>query len=281
MANRGASIARGRLMQHRKAKNTMNQGTALITGASSGIGRELAKTFAARGHDVVLVARSRERLRALADELGKRHGVSATVIVADLSATDGPQKVFAWVRRRKIAIDVLVNNAGVMNNGEFSDIALSSHLNVLQVNVVASTVLTHLFVRQMVERGHGRILQVASMAGLQAIPRLGLYAASKAYMIHLSEALSEELAGTGVSCTVLCPGFTDTEILSQAPDTLRLPRFAIGSAADVARDGYNACMRGVPLYVSGLANQVAAQAVRYQPRWLARSIAGALARRNR
>jgi short-subunit dehydrogenase len=259
----------------------MSQGTTLITGASSGIGCELAKVFAAHGHDLVLVARNRERLRRLAGDLTKLHGVRITVLAIDLGEPDSARALFAAVRRRRIAVEILVNNAGVMHNGEFADIELSDHLNVLQVNVLTPTALAHLFVRPMIERGSGRILHVASMAGFQPIPRLGVYAASKAYAIHLAEALSEELAGTGVTSTVLCPGFTATDILSQAPDAARLPRFAVGSAADVARDGYGACMNGVPLYVSGFANQVAAQAIRYQPRWLTRSIAGAIARRNR
>jgi short-subunit dehydrogenase len=259
----------------------MNQGTTLITGASGGIGRELANVFAAHGHDLVLVARNRKRLLELARELKQTHGISATVLTSDLSKPDAAETLFASVQRRKIVVEILVNNAGAMHNGDFAEIALASHLDVIHVNVVAPTVLAHLFLGPMIRRGHGRILHVASMAGFQAIPRLGVYAATKAYAIHLAEALSEELVGTGVTVTALCPGFTDTEILLQAPDALRLPPFAIGSAAEVARDGYRACMNATPVYVSGLANQLAVQAIRYQPRWLTRSIAGALARRNK
>ncbi len=259
----------------------MNQGTALITGASGGIGGELAKVFAAHGHELVLVGRNRKKLVLLARDLKATHGTRATVITSDLRLPNAPRELFAAVRRRKISIEILVNNAGAMFNGDFVDIDLESHLEVIQVNVTAPTILAHLFLRPMVERGHGRILHVASMAGFQALPRLAVYAASKAYAIHLTEALSEELLGTGVTATALCPGFTDTGILSQAPDLSRLPAFAIGSAADVARDGYRACMNATPLCVSGFANRLATQAIRYQPRWLARTLAGALARRNK
>lgn len=259
----------------------MDRKTALVTGASSGIGLELSKVFAAHEHDLVLVARSRDKLTELAKEVTRLHGVRATVLAADLSLPNAAQTLFASVRRRGIAVEILVNNAGIMHNGEFVDIPTARHLALLHLNVVTPTVLTHLFVQAMIERGHGRVLNVASMAGLQPLPRLAAYAASKAYAIHLSEALSEELAGTGVTSTVLCPGFTETSTLSQARDAQRLPRFAIGSAADVAKDGYAACMNGVPLYISGLANQLAAEAIRYQPRWLTRTIAGAIARRNR
>jgi len=260
----------------------MNQGTTLITGASGGIGRELARVFAAHGHELILAGRNRKRLLALARELNEvRDGVRATVLTADLGKPEGAKTLFDSVRRRKIDVEILVNNAGAMSNGDFADIPLAAHLDVIHVNVVAPTVLPYLFLGAMLERGHGRILHVASMAGFQAIPRLAVYAASKAYGMHLAEALSEEVAGTGVTVTALCPGFTRTGILSQAPDAARLPPFAVGSPADVALDGYRACMNAIPLQVSGLANQLAAQAIRYQPRWLARSIAGAIARRNK
>jgi len=259
----------------------MNAGTALVTGASSGIGRELARVFAANGHDLVLVARRRDRLRALAAELERDHGVGVTVLVQDLEKPRAAGALFRAVERRGIDVDVLVNNAGIMANGDFVDIPLARHLAVVGLNVLVPTELAYLFLRPMLERGWGRILNVGSMAGFQALPRLSVYAATKAYALHLTEALSEELRGTGVSATALCPGFTDTEVLSQAPDVRGLPSFAIGSAEAVARDGYRACMEGIPVYVSGLGNQLATQLIHYQPRWLRRTLGGMFARRNK
>lgn len=259
----------------------MPAGTALITGASSGIGLELAKVFAQNGYDVVLVARRRERLGALAHELEREHGVRATVFACDLARPGAAERVFAFVERRRIAVDVLVNNAGSMFNGEFADGPLARHFDMLKVDVVVPTTLAYLFLGPMLARGHGRILNVGSMAGFQPVPRLAVYAASKAYLLHWSEALSEELIGTGVSVTTLCPGFTATDILGQAPDVSRLPAFAVGSAEAVAREGYTACMNGQVVQVTGLSNQFAALLIQHQPRWLTRAIGGALARRNR
>ena len=148
----------------------MNRGTALITGASGGIGGELAKVFAAHGHELVLVGRNRKRLVELARELESAHGKRATVITADLRMPNAPRELFASVRRRKIPIEILVNNAGAMYNGDFVDIGIENHLEVIQVNVTAPTILAHLFLRPMVARGHGRILHVASMAGFQRNP---------------------------------------------------------------------------------------------------------------
>ncbi len=255
--------------------------TALITGASSGIGRELAKVFAAEGHNLVLTARRRTELDALARQLALQHGTHVTVLPRDLAITGAANLLVRTIRRRKLEISILVNNAAAMFNDDFVETALSSLEDVMQVNVVAPTVLTRLLIGPMLERGHGRILNVASMAGFQPIPRLAAYASSKAYLLHLTEALAEELLGTGVTATALCPGFTHTETLHQAPDLAALPSYFVGSAEQVARDGYRACMNGSPVYVSGVANQLASQLIHYQPRWLKRAIGGALARRNK
>ena len=259
----------------------MSAGTALITGASSGIGLELAKVFAAHGHDLVLVARRRDKLRALARQLEREHPIEATVFPCDLSQAGAAERVFSFVERRGIEVDILVNNAGAMHNGEFVDGPFAHYLEVITVDIVAPTELAYRFLAPMLERGRGRILNVGSMAGFQPVPRLAVYAASKAYLLSLTEALSEELVGTGVTVTALCPGFTATEILGQAPDVAKLPATAIGSADVVARDGYAACMRGEVVHVTGLTNQFAALFIQYQPRWLTRAIGGILARRNR
>ena len=259
----------------------MAQGAVLITGASGGIGRELARVFAAEGHDVILVARNRAKLKELASELVDRFGVSAEPLPRDLQRPGAASALFASLDRRRVEVDILVNNAAVLQSGPFADMPLSDHLALMQLNIVVPTTLTHLFLGPMLDRGRGRILNVASIAAFQPLARLGVYAAAKAYLLHLTEALSEELRGTGVTATVLCPGFTDTEMMSRWADSQRVPDFAVSAAADVARDGYRACMNGEPLYVSGATNQWITALVRYQPRWLVRAFSGMMARQVR
>jgi uncharacterized protein len=252
----------------------MPNDVALITGASSGIGLELARTFAAEGHDLVLVARSRGKLRALAQELSHEHGVRVIPIPQDLTRTGAAQALRNALRRRRLHVDVLVNNAGVLLTGDFEDIALRSQLALLQLNVIVPMTLTHLLLAPMLKRGRGRILNVASIAAFQPLARLAVYAGSKAFVLHFTEALSEELKGTGVTATALCPGFTDTDMMSAVGDASWLPSFAVNSAEQVARDGYRACMNGTPVYVSGAANQMITELMRYQPRWLVRALSG-------
>ncbi len=251
----------------------------LITGASRGIGLELSKIFAANGHDLVLVARSRERLLEISRSLERAHRVRVKTIVKDLGRPGAAASLHTTVAKSGLAIEILVNNAGTMINSDFARIPLARHQALIQLNITTTLELTQLFLAPMLQRKRGRILNVASMAAFQPLPRLAAYAGSKAFILHLTEAISEELRGTGVTVTALCPGFTDTEILYEAPDVERLPGLAIGSAVEVARDAYRACMSGAPLCVSGLGNQLAAQVIRYQPRWMVRTIAGALARR--
>jgi short-subunit dehydrogenase len=264
----------------RRSPRPTDPGTVLITGASRGIGLELSKIFAAAGHDLILVARSRGPLQEIRQLLERSYGVRVKAIVKDLSRSGAAESLHATLTRSGVAVDILVNNAGAMVNADFAKIPLARHAALLQLNVVATVELTQLLLIPMLQRRRGRILNVASMAAFQPLPRLATYAASKAFVLHLTEALAEELRGTGVTATALCPGFTDTEILSEAPDVTRLPGFAIGSAVEVARDAYRACMRGAPLCVSGAGNQLAVQLIRYQPRWMVRTIAGALARRS-
>jgi uncharacterized protein len=255
-----------------------NQGAALITGASVGIGRELARVFAANGHDLFLVARTRDKLEELASELRDSYGVEVHALPRDLSRPNAAQSLFDYFEQRRVAIDVLINNAAVLQNGDFAGLPLKGHLGLLQLNVVVPTTLMHLFMTPMLERGFGRILNVASIAAFQPLARVAVYAAAKAYVLHLTEALSEELAGTGVTVTALCPGFTDTSMMSAATDSNWVPAFAVSRAEEVARDGYRACMSGTPVYVSGAANQWMTQMIRYQPRWLVRAISGMVAR---
>ncbi|HJQ57316.1 MAG TPA: SDR family oxidoreductase [Vineibacter sp.] len=260
--------------------NQARRRRALVTGASEGIGRELATVFAANQFDLVLLARNRDRLHELAVELKTAHGIDAAIAPADLSEPAAPQAVFDSMREQGFVIDVLVNNAGLLFEGEFKEIAADDHLRLLQLNVVAVTALTRLFVGDMVGRGGGRVLNVASVAAFMPIPRLAVYAASKAYVLSFSEALSEELKGTGVTVTALCPGVTSTAMVG-GTDLSRLPSMMIMDAPAVAREGYTACMAGKAVHVAGPANDIAVQWIKYQPDWLVRSVGGMLARMRR
>lgn len=182
--------------------------TALITGASAGIGRELAKVFAENGHDLVLVARSKDKRTMLVRELTAGYDVRATMISNDLTEAGAPRSLLTSVRRREIDVDILVNDAGVVEQGEFIRMKPTRLAEIVQLNAIALTQMTRLFAAPMVERGSGRILNVASTASFQAVPYLAVYAATKAFVLSLTEALAEELAGTGVTLTALCPGFT-------------------------------------------------------------------------
>jgi short-subunit dehydrogenase len=197
-------------------------GTALVTGASEGIGRELARVFASERFDLVLVARGRDKLEALAGELATRHGVRAEAIAIDLSEPRAPSQLFDETRRRGLHVDILVNNAGVMEFGSFVDTPLERLAAMVSVNVGALTALTRLYVEPMIVARHGHLLNVASTGAFLPIPSLAAYAATKAYILSLSEALSEELHDTGVTVTVCCPGFTHTHMSDQIPGIEKL-----------------------------------------------------------
>ena len=250
--------------------------TALITGASSGIGRELARVFAEHGHDLVITARRRDRLEELAAELGDRVRVEA--ISANLATRNGIaalKRGITTLKRgittRELDIDVLVNNAGAGASGEFAGMAPAKSLTLIDLNVRALTDLTHFVLPGMIERGRGRILNVASVASFQAVPGMSVYAASKAFVLSFTEALSEELAATPVTVTALCPGLTRTEMVG---DLQAAPDFMFASAAEVAAEGYRACVAGEVIRVPGIANQALVNWLQYQPRWLKRFLSG-------
>src|SRR5216684_4294091 len=182
--------------------------TVLITGASSGIGLDLARIFAAKKFDLILTTRTEAKLRDLARELERQHKIEAHVIVADLAEPDGPHRIFAEIVRLGLPIDNLVNNAGFGAYGEFKDIRLQEDLDMIQVNITALTHLTNLALPQMIKRERGRIMNVASTAAFQPGPLMAVYYATKAYVLSFSEALANEVHGTGVSVTALCPGPT-------------------------------------------------------------------------
>jgi hypothetical protein len=266
------------------ARQPVGQGqTALITGASSGIGEALAQRFARAGFNLVLVARSADKLKVLSAALARDHGIKAWVSPADLSVPGAAQKLAVAMKRARRPIDVLVNNAGVLEHGAFVSMRATRHRELIELNVVAlSEMLAH-FVPPMVERGQGRVLNVASIAAFQPVPMLATYAATKAYVLSLTESLSEELQGTGVTVTALCPGITATSMLDQAQAASAelggLPSMVIGSAEQVADEGFQACLKGEVIRVPGVLNRAATLAGRATPRWLLRRVSGAMVRR--
>lgn len=257
--------------------------TALITGASSGIGEALARRFAQMGHPLVLAARNKARLESIAAGLRADFGIDVGVEACDLTQRNAPGALAAALRRRHIAVDILVNNAGVLQQGEFARMLPERHQELIDLNVSALTGMLAHFLPPMQEREHGRVLNVASIAAFQPIPLLATYAATKAYVLSLTESLADELRDSGVTVTALCPGITDTRMLSGAVAAnarlASLPDFLIGDADEVAAEGYRACMAGAVIAVPGAVNRAVTLASRATPKWLLRRIAGTLARR--
>jgi short-subunit dehydrogenase len=255
---------------------------ALVTGASSGIGAQIAARLAAAGHDLVLVARSADKLAALAAALKAEHGVNAWPMAADLAAPGAAAQLAAACRRARRPVEVLVNNAGALEHGPFTAMKAARHEELIALNVTALTALLAQFVPPMAKRGHGRVLNVASIAAFQPVPMLATYAATKAYVLSITESLAGELNGSGVTVTALCPGITATPMLSQAQAASRelnkLPGFVVGDVDAVAARGVAACLRGDVICVPGLVNQAAVIAGRATPKWLLRRVSGAVTR---
>jgi uncharacterized protein len=247
----------------------MSRRTALITGASAGIGEAFADVFAAEGFDLVVTARREDRLRALAARIEQQRGVRVEIVVEDLSDPAAPARLCAELEARGITIDALVNNAGYGVTGVYTSSEWRRHADFLQVMVIAVAELTHRLLPGMIDRGYGRIVNVASLAGLSPAPAgHTLYAASKAFVIKFSEALAAEVKKHGVLVTAVCPGFTLSEfhdVTGTRATVSRLPRFMWMDAPTVAREGFDAVMSGVPIYVNGRVNRGIATLVRYLP----------------
>ena len=248
--------------------------TVLITGASGGIGYELAKLFARDHYNLVLVARSAEKLNQVAAELQSQFGVAVKTVALDLAAAPAAQFLFDQLQREGVAIDVLVNNAGFGGFGEFAEMPEDEILGQIQLNIVALTHLTRLFLPPMLATHSGRIMNVASTAAFQPGPLMAVYYASKAYVLSFSEALANEIAGSGVVVSCFCPGATGTGFAKRAgTENSRLFRKLRPMNAEVvARDGYRGLMSGRTIVISGLQNWLVAESVRFAPRKMVTAI---------
>jgi len=255
-------------------------GIALVTGASSGIGKELARCFAEGGHGVVLVARRLPLLETLASELGARYGQKTWALPCDLSSAEGVRSLLGELAARGLEIDFLVNNAGFGSTGRFDASPLEREVAMAELNVTAVVHLTHALLPGMLRRRGGRILNIGSTAGFQPGPYMATYYASKAFVNHFSEALFEELRGTGVTVTVSCPGPTRTEFgdVSGVGRANLFRRMPVASAERVAREAYAALFAGRALVVHGFLNRVGVVLVRFGWRGLVRRIIGFLNR---
>jgi len=247
--------------------------TVLITGASGGIGYELAKLFARDKLSLVLVARNQSQLEKVAAEMRTLGSPHVTVLAKDLGELEAPDEIFAETERRKITVDFLVNNAGFGERGPFLKTNLDNELEMVQVNVVALMHLTKLYLPGMVQRRFGRIMQVASTAAFQPGPFMSVYYATKAFVLSFSEATYEELRGSGITVTALCPGATTTGFAARAGMlNSKLFKLRVMDAKAVAEIGYRGFMAGKPLVITGLRNRFMAFSVRFGPRALVRKV---------
>jgi short-subunit dehydrogenase len=241
--------------------------TALITGASGGIGFELALLFGRDRYDCILVARSADKLHALAARLESEFRVKTLVVAKDLSKPAAVDEIYEKVTAAAMNVDVLVNNAGFTVFGLFTQTDLDAELEMLQVNVVALTALTKLFLKGMVERRYGRILNLGSTASFEPGPLMAVYYASKAYVLSFSEALANELRGTGVTVTALAPGPTRTGFQKRGEmEDSRLVQGQIADAQSVALAGYRGLMAGKTIVIPGFSNKLIPWVVRVSPR---------------
>src|SRR5579864_3506920 len=245
----------------------MPRQTVLITGASGGIGYELAKLFARDHYNLVLVARSADKLAQVATEL-QAHNVTIKTIALDLAQLPAPKFLFDQLQVERISVDFLINNAGFGAYGEFAEMPIDEILGQISLNIIALTELTRLFLPSMIARCNGRIMNIASTAGFQPGPLMAVYYATKAYVISFSEAIANELHNSGVTVTCFCPGATHTGFAKRAgTENSRLFKQLGGMSAEkVALDGYRAVMEGRTLAISGLHNWAVAQSTRFAPR---------------
>ncbi|MBA59399.1 MAG: hypothetical protein CMQ40_09545 [Gammaproteobacteria bacterium] len=248
----------------------MGRGTALITGSSSGIGEAFARLLAREGFDLVLTARREEKLLNLTKELT---GVRADVIAADLSHPEGIEKLLLTIDEKKLDINLAINNAGMMVEKPLHRLTNQEIDNILALNISAIVKITRHLIEKMARRGHGRILNVASVAAFHPFPGMDIYSATKAFVLSLSESLAENHRSQGIFVTALCPGITDTE-MAEKNIIDSVPNFMIARPEQVAREGYDAVMGREVVRISGLANRLALGLAKHQPRSLIRKLSG-------
>jgi len=255
--------------------------TALVTGASGGFGVEFVKRFAADGFDVVLVARSGAAMEELAAEMEERHGIMTVVLPKDLSEPHAAADVAANLEERGVRVDALVNNAGFSTYGPFAETDLDTTMEMLRVNMLTLTELTQRCLPGMIDRGWGRVLNLGSIGSFTPAPMTAAYAATKAYVLSLSLALRDELKGTGVTVTALCPGPTETGFQARAEmaDSALIAGKKLPTATEVADAGYEAMKRGKPYLVTGTTSRIMAFGTRFMPRTSASRISGQAQRR--
>ncbi len=244
--------------------------TCLVTGASSGIGASLARELASRGYGVTLAARRKERLRALADELLTEHGVRAETAACDVTKPASRRRLIQTIEQRGLSVEVLVNNAGFGSGGSFWELDGDKEAGMVQTNVAAVVALTHAFLPGMVERRRGAILNLGSTIAFQPVPFQTTYGATKAFVLSFTESLHEELRGTGVTVSALCPGPVRTEFGDEGGfggADEHIPSFMWLSPDDVAKAGVEGLERGQRVVVPGLVNQAQAIGGRLMPRW--------------
>lgn len=249
--------------------STQPRQTALITGASGGIGEAFARKMAASAYNVILVARSADKLHALEQELAAAYNITATGLPYDLTDAAAPQAIYDTLQAQALTVDLLINNAGYATYGKFHEAELQKELNMIQLNITTLVDLTHRFLPGMVARRHGRILNVASTAAFQAGPLMAVYYASKAFVLSFSEALANELEGTGVTVTALCPGPTASGFQARAAmEESKLVQSGLMTAEAVVERGYAGLLAGETVVIPGLYNQVGTLAARLLPRKL-------------
>ncbi|ULB33328.1 MULTISPECIES: SDR family NAD(P)-dependent oxidoreductase [Proteiniphilum] len=247
--------------------------TALITGASKGIGKEMAFLFAEKDCNMVLVARSEDRLMRLKEQLEAKYAVSVHIIVKDLSLSGAAQELFNELKEKKIEVEYLVNNAGFGDYGVFSGTPWERYEKMIALNVTALTHLTHLFVQEWRDRKRGKILNVSSTAAFQPGPMMAVYFASKSFVLMLSEALEYELKRDNITVTTLCPGPTETNFgdESKMHASQLVKNVKIANPREVAELGYRAMMKGKSVVIHGAANKIAPFGIRLIPRkWVTR-----------
>ena len=252
--------------------------TVLITGASGGIGYELAVLFAKNGHDLILIARNASALLTLADELRDRYQVQVAAFARDLTHLDEVRSVYHAIKEEGVFIDFLINNAGLGDQGEFASSDWNKQHYMMELNMISLAYLTHLLVQDMKREKRGRIMNVASTAAFQPGPFMAVYYATKAFVLSFSEALYAELKPYQISVTTLCPGATETNFANaaNAGESLLFKNRKLPTAASVAEYGFMAMMQGRRLAIPGMVNKLMVFGVRFTPRWLILKIAGSL-----